>query len=270
MINIKYTSFLLCGWLILAVCSCGKKEQEQAVPKGEMTTEITQKIETVEEPPLSFYDKKRAKGIDFTARGNEPSWSLDIDFEKGVTFSTMNGDSFQAGISDSDIQDSFTLYTFSSVSDTLNVHIYNTQCTDNMSGEVFNHRVEIAHKDKVYKGCGKHLFDYRIYDIWVLTFLKNVELKEVKQRPVLEYYPHQDRWLGTTGCNDARGTVKVRGNKLVFGKFISTRKTCPDAYLETEFTKYLSENQTYTYKISGTQLDIIRNKEVVMSFKKID
>ena len=30
-------------------------------------------------------------GIDFTGRGNEPFWSLAIDFEKGIQFRTMEG-----------------------------------------------------------------------------------------------------------------------------------------------------------------------------------
>lgn len=60
--------------------------------------EITEIEEVKETLPLKehmesntqLYQEKFVNGIDFVARGNEPNWTLEIDFEKSMSFATMD------------------------------------------------------------------------------------------------------------------------------------------------------------------------------------
>jgi len=119
---------------------------------------------TPEGPDSNFIRKKLVKGIDFFAAGNEPFWSLDMDFEKQFTFTAIGG---------------FTLVTSAvaeSKSKKKNIHLYRSQteagemlitllekeCINSMSGAKSTYQVSVrvkATNDKDfidYNGCGRY------------------------------------------------------------------------------------------------------------------
>ncbi|MDZ7614777.1 MAG: hypothetical protein U5K51_14555 [Flavobacteriaceae bacterium] len=53
--------------------------------------EDMKKENSAQEPNPNFVIKKFEEGIDFYASGNEPFWNLDMDFEKGIRFTTIDG-----------------------------------------------------------------------------------------------------------------------------------------------------------------------------------
>jgi uncharacterized membrane protein len=70
---------------VIQACSTSSKVDESSQVKINQDGEIV-------DP--SFYQEKYLRGIDFFARGNEPNWTLEIDFENAMRFSTMDGMQF--------------------------------------------------------------------------------------------------------------------------------------------------------------------------------
>lgn len=97
-------------------------------------------------------DKSKA-GIRFTANGNEPGWTLDLDNKK-ISFRNINGDSLQASLPRPNPNtDTLKVYTTPGIT----ISIRNTICTDDMSGLMKPNSVQVQVKDKIYQGCGEYL-----------------------------------------------------------------------------------------------------------------
>ncbi|MEZ2441860.1 copper resistance protein NlpE N-terminal domain-containing protein [Chitinophaga sp. RCC_12] len=97
--------------------------------------------------------EKTKAGIRFTANGNEPFWSLDLDNKK-IRFNNVNDDSLQATLPPAKPNtDTLKVYTTPDIT----VSIRNTVCTDDMSGLMKPNTVQVQVKDKTYQGCGEYL-----------------------------------------------------------------------------------------------------------------
>ena len=97
--------------------------------------------------------EKGKSGIRFTANGNEPGWTLDLDNRK-ISFHTMNGDSLQATLPPARPNtDTLKVYTTPGIT----VSIRNSMCSDDMSGLMRPNSVQVQIKDKTYQGCGEYL-----------------------------------------------------------------------------------------------------------------
>lgn len=97
-------------------------------------------------------DKSKA-GIRFTANGNEPGWTLDLDNKK-IHFNNINGDSLLVTLPRANPNtDTLKVYTTPGIT----VSIRNTICIDDMSGLMKPNSVQVQVKDKTYQGCGEYL-----------------------------------------------------------------------------------------------------------------
>lgn len=234
--------------------------------------------EKVEVDPM-FYQNKFADGVDFFAKGNEPGWSFEIDFEKAMVFTTPDG--FKVSTSavegtktkDSDI----TMYQAKSESGELKVTVTKADCQDNMSGEKFAYRVRVEvkapkEKDfKAYDGCGKYLYDQRLFDIWVMEEMTGINFKKEKLQkgmPQFEFIFDGMRFSGHAGCNTMNGAIDVAGNKIKFGGLVSTMMSCKNMKVEKAVSDALNE-KTVTYSIDKMKLTLTSGK-TKMVFKKVD
>lgn len=92
-------------------------------------------------------------GIRFTAGGNEPGWTLDVESRK-LLFHTMNGDSVKVNLPPANPNtDTLKVYTTPAIT----VSIRNTVCSDDMSGLMHPNTVQVKVKDKTYQGCGEYI-----------------------------------------------------------------------------------------------------------------
>ena len=74
---------------------------------------------------------------------------------------------------------------------------------------------------------------------------------------------------GTGACNRLFGDYKSDAKgALTFGPIASTRRMCPDANLETEFTTVLS--RATHYEVDGNLLMIFSNGEVQAILRAVD
>lgn len=133
-------------------------EEKYHLHKDPSTVSETNEVEEVKpviavqetiEMNWQHYQEKFLSGIDFIARGNEPNWNLEIDFEKLMSFATMDDIKINTpaveGIKaqDSDV----TLYRAKTDSGELVITVIRDNCEDNMSGEKFPYKVRVEAKN---------------------------------------------------------------------------------------------------------------------------
>lgn len=258
----------------LALISCAHSD------KVKVNSDEQNKIESTEIVNPSFYQEKFLNGIDFFARGNEPNWVLEIDFEKSMRFSEMNGIEINTpAVEGVKAQDS-DVTNFRAVTESieLSVTISKELCQDNMSGELFDYNVRVRFRNSnqpefvEFSGCGKYLYDYRLNDIWVMEEMTGVELKKenlLKGLPMFEFNLSEKRFGGHAGCNQISGGFDLKGNKITFGNLISTKMACPDMTVEQKILQVLN-NKKFIYRIENLKLVLESDSGIKMIFKKVD
>lgn len=236
-------------------------------------------VEEVVEMNLNYYQEKFLSGVDFIARGNEPNWTLEIDLEKSMNFAAMYDIKVKTpaaeGIKaqDSDV----TLYTAKTDSGELVITVIKDKCQDNMSGENFPYKVRVEAKSptdstyKTFEGCGRFLYDMRLYDIYVMEEMTGFNLKKEKfqkGRPTFEFNLTDMRFGGHAGCNSLSGGINVIGSKITFGSLMGTLMACPNMKVERAIIEALNQ-KTVNYSIDKMKLTIVSGK-TKMVLQKID
>jgi heat shock protein HslJ len=221
------------------------------------------------------------KGIDFYARGNEPSWSLDMDFEKGFYFKTLDGIEINTPpLEGKKAMDSNVLrFYFETETGALIIAISEEECNDTMSDEVFPNKVKIEAKSsteneyKILEGCGRYVADYSLHDIWVLTHLNGKDLQsgsKEKRLPMFEFYARDGKVLGNTGCNDFNGTYYISGFKEIqFRDMAITKISCSHMQIENLLAKSVF-GKRMKYSKENLKLKLTGFDGTELIFKKID
>ncbi|MBI5662262.1 MAG: META domain-containing protein [Ignavibacterium album] len=263
---------IIIGLFSLSSCSSQQK----------MSKDISMRSDSTETQIVSpsFYQEKFIRGIDFYARGNEPNWTLEIDLEKGISFSEMNGlnivTTVVEGIMRGDA-DLTNLIAHSEDSE-ISVTITKLKCQDNMSGEMFDYTVQVKikkgddPKSEEFIGCGRYLYDYRLNDIWVMEEMTGVELKKenlMQGLPMFEFHLAEKRFNGHAGCNQIFGEIVLCGDKITFSNIASTKMACPEMTVEQKVLHSLNQN-IFTYKIEEMKLTLESESGLKMVFRKAD
>lgn len=231
-------------------------------------------MQTVEVDPDSIV-------IDFRATGNEPSWALTIDFDRQLSFRNIGTTPFELktpvpvarrmsnvdGIN----------YAVRTSEGTLSVTILNESCQDDMSGEMFEHRVQVQAKtddmDELveFTGCGHYQGAYRLNNLWELTHLdgKPLEIMEGRKRPNIEFQTGQNELFGYGGCNGIRASVTLREGAVQIGPIASTKVACPQMSLENEFTQTLTAGPL-SYTFDAQQLVLTTPGGKSLRFDKVE
>ena len=241
--------------------------------------DMQKKTSTPEQNP-NFLIKKYQEGIDFYASGNEPFWNLDIDFEKGIRFTTMDGLIYNApAVKPEKAADgNVTRYRAVTESGEIIIHIYEKPCSDTMADKKFANEVRLEFKTssekdfKSYSGCGDYVPDFRLHDIYAI---KEVDGRTVKPQdygrnaPNLEINATEKFVLGNDGCNSFRGGIKFKPETLVFSGLASTLMACLDNQ-EISFKIGQTLNGEVQYKFEDTHLVFYKNDKKVMVLQKVD
>jgi heat shock protein HslJ len=262
---------LLTSLLSLEACRSSKKTIVNAASLG-----IAAKTLALEPDK---YHVEFEKGIDLIASGNEPFWSLEIDFDKYMHFKTPDGiDITTPSVTPVKAMDADVIRcTAETGTGALIIQLFKKECINDMSGEKFPFTVTVERRMNtekeftVYKGCGQNLMDYRLHDIWVLDSVDGQKADVAffpTGLPRLEFNLTEGTITGYSGCNDINGPVFIMGKKMIFGDLLSTNNTCPDlserSYLEGLSGKTVNYF-TYTLKL---YLQFADGK--ILVFKKVD
>jgi len=231
-------------------------------------------------PKQSFLIDKYKNGIDFYASGNEPFWSLNMDFAKNFKFT--NADGFEMNVPaikpihamDANVN------RYRSVIDTgeMIIQIIKEKCQDTMADEEFNYTVSIdikSNKDKDYKsfkGCGNYVPDYRLHNIWVVRQVNGKIINEEdfdRKIPQLEIKPFENKISGNDGCNGFFGEIEVINGIIVFGNIAGTMMACTNMDLSSQITKTIGGNKL-RYTIRNDMLIFNEKEKEVMVLKRVD
>jgi len=217
-------------------------------------------------PQLSVWSKKYLEGIEFVAMGNEPSWSLDIDFDRMFRFKSISADSLNTPpLLAKNWRDGVLTYEAKTEAGSMTVTIAKQPCTDNMSGENFDYTVTVKTKTKEYKGCGRYLRG-ALGSLWTLKTMNGAAPDPkafVKGMPVLQISKSEGRYFGNDGCNSINGKLKLDGTKATFEKGISTLMACPGNGAD-EYTKALFS--VTEYKMTDTELTLMAGGKPVLVY----
>lgn len=102
--------------------------------------------------------EKKAAGIDFFALGNEPFWLMEIDREKQISFLRVDSSSptvfpYVTAVQ----QNGQYLYNVQKDSAIMQIVITPQFCTDGMSDNWYEYKVEAKYNGMSYVGCGVQL-----------------------------------------------------------------------------------------------------------------
>lgn len=270
----KYYQSTLFVLLFLGL-GCGSKKEKETAPKSAVP--VSTEMDS-QKPADSLF--RNGERILFKASGNEPFWGLVIT-EKSIVFTSITEglESFHAPLTEPIMAMDANVKAYRSQSETGSIQVQTAQmlCTDDMSGKVSDHKVEVTLKRAadpdsiVFNGCGGYRTDYRLHDIWLLEEMDGKPvLKEefAQQVPYLEINSSQNTFLGHAGCNRMNGRIWNEGSLLRFSKIILTRKACGPENQESQFLQFL-EKSTH-YKIKENRLQLSNPDGATLVFKKID
>lgn len=242
--------------------------------------EDMKKETSTQEPNPNFVIKKFEEGTDFYASGNEPSWSLDMDFEKNIQFTTMDGLVYNApavkGVKAADRN--VTRFRAVTESGEINIQIFEKSCSDTMADKKFENEVRVefktsAEKDyKTFTGCGDYVPNFRLHDIYAIREVDGMIVNPqdyTKNAPNLEINATENRVFGHDGCNSFRGGIKFKPETLVFMPLASTMMACiKNQEISHKIGQVLKGE--VQYKFEDNRLAFYRQNKKVMVLQKVD
>ena len=218
---------------------------------------------------------------DFVAGGFEPTWALEIDFDKAMRLTTTTAPKIMytpvpEPVIPQDV--AATSYRAETEAGYLHVTIFDQKCVD-ASGQTLPNKVWVTRQTndmkevENYEGCGRYnsQSDDRLHDIWALESIDDLEIEASEFPggvPYIELHVADQRLLGSGSCNEIRGTFTKRTDQLSFGPIISTKKACPTLATEAKMVGALSGN-SFAYKIANLRLTL-NNDAHTLVFRKVD
>lgn len=211
-----------------------------------------------------------AEGLDFVARGNEPYWNLEIDFDKNVRFTTLESDSIVSATPTSTQEGNTTVLTINDNEQQLIIKLSPVGCINNMSGAYSDYAVEINYNNgAAQQGCGSFINPaYHLAGTWQLTNL-NGEAALVKDYPngipAITFEVFNSSVSGNGGCNRLSGSYKAdESGSLIFAPLALTRMFCQDKNKEATFMTMLKNTNRYT--LEADKLLLLKGNEVLAEF----
>ena len=192
---------------------------------------------------------KTHREVDFKATGNEPFWSLEIDFDQRMRFKDLNGIELVTPVPTATYpQENVTEWQASTEQGDLLVTVTREDCQDTMSGDTSGYQVQVhvtigdaaAYS---YSGCGRYLGRFRLNNRWVLTSLNEQTIDAENEAPYVEFQLTEKRAIGFGGCNRFSGSFELTDATLELGTLASTKMACPTLDNEAAFLQALSQQK---------------------------
>ena len=209
-------------------------------------------------------------GIDFIARGNEPYWNLEIDFNGTLRFTTLESDSIVSQTPSPVLDGNTTQLQVSEGETQLSIKFSPVGCINNMTGSYSDYAVEINYNNgKLESGCGEFINPaYQLSGTWQLVSL-NGEVANVedyaRELPELNFEAFTKKVSGYSGCNRLTGTYKADETGLLnFLPLATTRMLCEGKNKEAAFLNAL--RTVSAYKFDSDHLLLLKGDEVVAEF----
>jgi len=274
--------YFILGVLLVASFGCNKSKSNLE----NYNTNLTNKKELKK---LDITDDiqndliKISEGYDFVAGGESPFWTLEIDFEKVISFRSDTNVKILTtpAVKGTKAQDADVIrYHAQTEAGEIFITILGELCSEQNSTLYNMQEVMVQVKSSLdndfteLNGCGRYLMNYGLNDIWVLEKMTGVNLNDEietlkKGLPVFEFHLKDKKFFGHAGCNNIRSYLIIEGDKIKFGRVFSDKYTCPNMNLEKKIISALSEN-IFNYKFDNRKLSLISTNGITMELKKKD
>jgi len=217
----------------------------------------------------------------FKAKGNDPSWILNISNDKIAFEAEQPGFETMQFPHAEPVKVSgyvgIKKYQSKSESAQIEIEIINTACQISESHEGFSYTVKVAIKRNidstfiVFNGCGTYITDPRLQERWILEQLKEkpVTLSDfMGQMPSLAIKANGNSFSGFAGCDTISGRIFSERSMLRFTDVVSEKITCDASAMEAAFmqalsfsTQFVVEDKKLTLSNPGGTTLIFRKAE---------
>lgn len=152
--------------LFFAACEPPNKDVTEKSDKDSTPVDTVPVADTVTtlSPIPERWKEKAAAGIDFIATGNEPFWSIELDEEKFIRYTTPDGVELTTPpVKSVNVDADTKLYKAETEMGKLELQIMNKFCINDMSGDSSAYTVHLTiklkkdKKPRVLHGCGTSL-----------------------------------------------------------------------------------------------------------------
>jgi heat shock protein HslJ/uncharacterized membrane protein len=228
----------------------------------------------------NFIIEKYQRGIDFYAQGNEPFWNLEMDFEKILSFNTLNGIKFNCPPVNADKAMDANIKRYRAVTESgeIIIQLNKSKCDDTMADKTYGYTVNVDFKISkesdytTYRGCGDYIPDMRLHNIWAIETVGETTLNQAdfgQKYPTIEINTSEGRANGNDGCNNLMGSVSFEPGKIEFGPMASTMMSCTD---NQEISRKIGQtlNGALDYTLQNTRLILSKNGKNVMTLRHVD
>jgi heat shock protein HslJ/uncharacterized lipoprotein YbaY len=176
-------------------------------------------------------DSAEAAGL-YRASGNEPAWILSIEGHRAVLSLGVERREIAVTLGPGD-EGPDGLRRLSAPGETpLRLTIAPGPCRDSMSGVAFPDRVTVEAEGMILSGCGGTLASRLTGPAW--TIIEIAGRPAAGRAPVTLRFDENGRAGGQGPCNLYRGEWRLEGERLVFGRMVSTMMACPEPEMAQE------------------------------------
>jgi len=249
----KYLIIIIAGLLVVGCTSTKTKDGAQQLNESSET---------------------ESEQMNFKATGNEPFWSVEIDFEQKVIFKYLQDkiQKVEFPAPKANLAQDSDVLSFQSTMEgkSITITLKKTKCMDSMSGKENDYTVEVAlnegQQSKNYSGCGNFLGTHQLNDIWHLIKIDNDTLDANEKLPYLEFQLFNNKVFGYGGCNRISGKVEADTDTISFGAMISTKMMCPGT-VEQQLLNIIGEGKV-AYSLDKDQLAISKDNHKLIFRKR--
>lgn len=201
-------------------------------------------------------------GTDFFAHGQKPTWTLELDYEGDLVFSTRDGDYLQCPMPEGieTLEGRVVRYHASTDAGLLDVTIEETQCFDPITGLEMGYIVVVEFinsKDEAmpaWEGCGTLAGGSAVVGTWTFAAIDGESVKPgPKGKPDITFNLKTNQISGSGGCNRYSSTVKVNENQLTIGLIAATKMACDNLDSESKLFQRLT-NGTFHFHVNGMMM----------------
>jgi heat shock protein HslJ len=189
------------------------------------------------------WEEAALMSVEFRAVGQEPGWALDLAEGRWIRYVGDYGATRVYAASPRQVRgapEATVVYNAEPEGRALRVEIRQAPCRDVMSGQSFTHVVTVRLDTGTVKGCGRMTHPGELTNTyWKLTELDGqpVVVGQAREPHLrLRDDTHAD---GSTGCNSFSGTYERAGDRLTFGRLVTTLMACTDPALSRQEPRFL-------------------------------
>ena len=220
------------------------------------------------------------EGIEFYAQGNEPGWHLTLDYNKAIVFGIMGKPDKTFPIVEPEYNEEAKTLTYTILTEQQGLKFtidLSGQCTDNMSGQVFDATVSVAYREgnssdyTNYEGCGNFTINPELLaHTWQLVSMDDIPADPGKFSngiPEITFRMFDRGFGGMDGCNEIGGGYNMQADRIQFSSFASTAKSCPQMDASRDFNFALQQSM-FSYVVYDELLTLTNLRHTLIFSKK--